>query len=128
MNKIKELWSWVSFNVLLALFPIILSSFWSLGKDGTTWVDLLESGELFLISAGICANTVGRLVGSNQATNTLKPPLLAIAIIIISAASLLFARLLSDGFSPLETAVYSVNLFIASLCTGMLSIVIGNGD
>jgi hypothetical protein len=54
---------WLAFSVLFALTPLFIDFLLTRGKEQFQLLHLLGRGELFLISAAICADAVGRMWG-----------------------------------------------------------------
>jgi hypothetical protein len=54
---------WLAFSVVFALTPLFIDFLLTRGNEQFQILHLLSRGELFLISAAICADAVGRMWG-----------------------------------------------------------------
>lgn len=127
----RVLGMWCLFGVLFALVPIIFSAL-SEGIHGESVgvAELVEGGELLLVSTGICAAALGEL--ASQPTDALRGVrglLSGVAIILILISGLLFADVAGsmrdhEDFDAVRVATASLVIFSIALVTAAVAMVV----
>lgn len=84
---------WLIFSVLISLVPIAFSyqKIWVRSGNVPSLEQILSGGELFLLACALCASSVGGLIGSSRDRMLAKTAIGGISIIIVAAASMIFA-------------------------------------
>lgn len=114
---------WIFFGVIISAVPIIYSCFNAFVLKGVPW-DLelvIGNGEVFIMTAALCAGGLGELIesGENQRTWKILSGGACVLLLLVSASS--FAGL-AEGSSFDRAAVVVSSLWIygaAVISTGM---------
>jgi|GEM_PF-5796759 len=124
--------NWIFFNVILALFPLILNSIIvPISSEKIQWKDLLKDGELFFFSTSITASSIGTLFlkrPSNIALAVLVGSLLIIVLVMSSCLFSLasFQKIKQIDFLDKELyAISSVWCSVAAAILGYLTFALG---
>lgn len=88
--KGKRVLMWLAFSVIFALAPVFINYLIVRGASDFRWIHLLNRGELFLISAALCADAVGRMWGQKAQAGYLSACCLIGCLYILFAASIEF--------------------------------------
>jgi len=92
---------WVAFSVVLALVPLLFS--WIYGEIfgiDRTLESILATGELYLITAGLCAAGVGELVSATNERTKSRLVSGSITVVLLLLAALLFAAVSTPSGAP----------------------------
>jgi len=86
-NKTRKVLLWLAFSVIFALGPIFINYVIARDKQDFYWLQLLNGGELFLISAAICADAVGRTLGQKGQAGNFSTLCLVACVFILFMSS-----------------------------------------
>ena len=86
-SKGQKTLMWLAFSVVFALCPLFINYLLIRGKEDFHWLHLLNRGELFLISAAICADAVGRMWGQKASAGYFSTVCLIGCMFILFASS-----------------------------------------
>ncbi len=89
-GKGRRVLIWLSFSVAFALGPLFVNFLLFRSSPTFTWTDLLTRGELFLVSAAICADAVGKMWMQEDHTGYFSTCCLIGAVFILFATSIEF--------------------------------------
>lgn len=114
---------WALYGVLLSLMPVgvdyIIQYIDTLGS--VTLVEVIQNGQLAIISGGIAASASGRVAINDVAEREklYKLFVLAISLFTLLGSSVIYAAIsLIDDISPVFVYYLSFNVFIVSLFCG----------
>lgn len=122
-DKGKKVLLWLGFSVVFALGPLFINFLLVRGEPQFELSKLYDHGELFLISAALCADAVGRLF------NHKGGPSFFVIVCMIAVVSLLFTSTVEYGMvakdvytgHPIDPAIAgdSLEQFIATVLAGL---------
>ena len=118
---IERLAKWLIFGILIALVPLLAS--WTTGKlfgVGGSLVDLLAKGELYIITAALCAAGIGEVVGSTNEHKALRLIFGGFTTILLLLSALLFAAVSNQDIlkQPPDPKIIfntSISLYLAAV-------------
>ncbi len=116
-----RLLKWAIFGVLIALAPLVFNYVGALILEfDPTFVSVLANGELFLVSAGISAASIGELFGGGEARKGYKYVAGGGSVVVVLFASLFFALVSVAHRANMDVgegiiAVVSVILFVCGI-------------
>ncbi len=94
-SKPRAVVLWLAFSVVFALGPLFVNYLLVRDKPTFAWTDLYNRGELFLVSAALCADAVGRMWGQRAEAGYV------VTFCLISCFYILFASSIEFGmFAP----------------------------
>jgi len=99
-SKLRAVVIWLAFSVVFALSPLFVNFLLVRDKPNFDWTELYNRGELFLVSAVLCADAVGRMWGQRAEAGYLVTFCLIGCFFILFASSVefgMFARTLDAG-------------------------------
>lgn len=114
---------WLLFTVVLALSPLLFkaSLVFITGKSPTL-AQLLENGELLIVTVAIGADGIGKLFGSGSHRKLLKIAAGGGTTLLVIYSSLLFAAIstttLGSAFDPDRVAIISTVMFFFTVIAG----------
>ena len=84
--------NWILFNVILALFPLVLNAILlPLSGGMIKWKDLLKDGELFFFSTSITASSIGSIFLKRPSNLAFSVVLGSFLVILLITSSCLFS-------------------------------------
>jgi len=122
---------WLIFGVIMGLIPIVTAYVYQMTATGhTTFADIIDSGELLLVSAVMSGAAVGEIVGRKP-----KYPLLTIvaagsAVAVLFFASLYFAQVATTSVARPDLVV-KISLWVLGstvICGGSCVALGEDGD
>jgi hypothetical protein len=107
-SKGKRILMWLAFSVVFSLGPVFINYLVVRDNPKIELFDLLNRGELFMLSAALCADAVGRMWGQKAQTGYFSSICLIGCVYILFACSIEFgmaAKNLDSGgrLSPSAT-------------------------
>jgi len=123
-EKGKKLLLWLAFSVVFSLAPLFVNFLLIRDKSDFAWVQLCSRGELFLVSAALCADAVGRLFGqAGERSYSVILCLICAVYILLFNSSVEFGMLapgLDAGVRLLPKQAYgSVYELVGTVLAGM---------
>jgi hypothetical protein len=119
---------WISFSVIFALCPIFIDFLLTRGSANFQPLRLLSRGELFLISAAICADAVGRMWGQKPQTGYFSTICMVCCIFILFMSSTEFgmnAQSLDEGKRLSDSVTRdSLIMFVVTVVAGLGAILV----
>ena len=100
----EKLIRWIIFSVLMALVPLLVDVLWIVTRGGTeALTSVLARGELLLITAALCAASVGELFGSGNDRRSRKVISGGAALLILLVSALYFVHV-SEAYAHVSEA------------------------
>lgn len=119
-----KLLSWVIFSVLLALIPIIFSAFpKKLRGYSVEFAQLIENGELLIVSAALCAGAVGELINSISKYSSYNIVVTGSTILLLFISAMAYAAIDSARYDIYRSQLDSVLISRVSLLIFCLSVI-----
>lgn len=126
---VGKLVKWLLFSVIVALLPLVFA-WWSTFLSGPikSFAQVVSRGELFIVSATVCAAAIGDLVGKShrdQFTTVIAYITSGAAVVILMLSSLFYANIVnSAGSAAFAVATTSASFYIVAVVVGAVSIVL----
>lgn len=130
-EKMKVIENWLFFTVIIALLPLIFQVIYIsyISEEELSLLTVLAKGDLFIISVAICADGIGRVFASKKDIRgfNLKP--IAVCIILIAFSSGMYAAFsLPDNPNHQDVPMLSSSVFVISLISSLMCLVMSSED
>jgi hypothetical protein len=125
----ERLVKWTFFSVLVALLPLVFAYLIpAVGGKAATVTAVIGKGELFVVSASLCAAAVGDLIGKSH-----EDPGRRIfayvaggsAVVTLMLCSFLYVSASTASSEPQTVVSLSITFYVMAMLTGAGSIVLG---
>ena len=128
----KKVLQWIFFGVLIGITPLLVALLIGITKDSTTnLVDVLDNGELLLVTVGIAGAAVGDLLAGSHRFPELEIVSGGGCIFILVISSIYFADISATTTSSLNSSLdlsviekYSYFLFTGGFISSMASVIL----
>ena len=123
-HMFEKLLSWAMFSVLLALIPIFFSALQRLIRGHSFKAsELIENGELLIVSATLSAGAVGELVNGISKYSIFSTIVLGSTIILLIVSAMAFATIVTARYDTEKVQLNYRAISIMSIVLFSLSVV-----
>jgi hypothetical protein len=119
---------WLIFVPTLALMPVLLAGFTQVTAGGS-FLTAIADGQLLLVSAPITASALLPLMRNERPASLTRSVLMFVGILLVTVEATVYAAVrLPDGAPSGPVQTLSIVMFLASLVSGVCSILIAKAE